>query len=155
MTTGDSEGTTAAMRLPPPAAARGPPEHPAGTPEEVSLSPWGFVHLVDLLLSALLPRHHLFHDRSSTVMTGRGMGSCDAQLLVSPPRALASLSTTAGTGCAAVSSACSHHNEATRLGSHKKQRSPRDTGQRVIVQNAQVVVVVVVVVLTVSYTMMT
>ena len=51
-------------------------------------------------------------------MTGRGEGSGDAQRLVSPPRALASLPSPAGTRCAAGSiDACSHHNEATRLGS--------------------------------------
>ena len=61
------------------------------------------------------------------------------ELLVSPPRALASLPSPAGTGCAAGSSdACSHHNDATRLGSHKK-RCLHDTGQRVLVQNAMVV----------------
>ena len=37
------------------------------------------------------------------MVTGRGEGSCDAQLFVAPPRTLASLTTAAG--------ACSHHNE--------------------------------------------
>ena len=75
-------------------------------------------HVLHLSLLLLTPRHH---SRTSAVVTGRREGSCDAQLLVSPPRALASLPSPAGTGCAAGSSdACSHHNEATRLGSHRK-----------------------------------
>ena len=51
---------------------------------------------------------------TSTVVTGSAECCSDAELLVSPPRALASLPLTAGTGCA-ISSACSHHNEPTRL----------------------------------------
>ena len=60
------------------------------------------------------------------MVTGRGEGSCSAQLLVSPLRALASLSSPAGIGCAAGT-------EATRLGSARK-KPPCATGQRVFVQ---------------------
>ena len=42
--------------------------------------------VLHLLLLLVTPRHH---SRTSAVVTGRGEGSCDAQLLVSPPRALA------------------------------------------------------------------
>ena len=50
--------------------------------------PWAVVHLVLHLLLLLTPRHH---SRTSAVVTGCCEGSCDAQLLVSPQRALASL----------------------------------------------------------------
>ena len=54
-----------------------------------SLCPWAVLRLVlHLLLLLLTPRHH---SRTSAVVTGRCEGSRDAQLLVSPPRALASL----------------------------------------------------------------
>ena len=48
------------------------------------LCPWAGVHLeLHLLLLLLAPR---YHHNTSAVVTGRGEGSCDAQLLVSPPR---------------------------------------------------------------------
>ena len=66
------------------------------------------------------------------MVTGCCEGSCDAQLLVSPPRALASLPSPAGTGCAAGSSdACSHHDEANRLGSGTKKVVVCDGATRV------------------------
>ena len=83
------------------------------------LCPWAVVRLLlHLLLLLLTPRHH---SRTSAVVTGRCEGSCDAQLLMSPPRALASLPAPAGTGCAAGSSdACSHHQRGYPLGFAQK-----------------------------------
>ena len=71
------------------------------------------------LRALLLHLARLFH-YCRGVLCAVGESRCrsgsDAQLPVSPPRALASLPTTAGTGC----TACSHHNEATRLGTDTK-----------------------------------
>ena len=64
------------------------------------------------LRALLLHLPRLFrHSRGvlCAVVESRCRSGSDAQLPVSPPRALASLPTTAGTGC----TACSHHNEAT------------------------------------------
>ena len=104
---------------------------PAASPVEEPTVPVGRRSYVLLHLPRLF--HHCRRALCAVVDSRCHRGS-DAQLLVSPPRALASLATTAGTGCAAVSSACSHHNEATRLGSQKKKGSPHDSGQRVLVQ---------------------
>ena len=82
----------------------------------------------------LTPRHH---SRTSAVVTGRSEGSCDTRLLVSPPRAQASLSPgPPPTSRAAIS------NDATRLGSHKKDGLLTTQDNACFVHKRLVVVVV-------------
>ena len=111
------------------------------------LCPLAVVRLVHLSLWLLLtPRHH---SRTSAVVTGRSEGSCDAQLLVSPPRALASFPSPAGTGCAAGSSvAGSHQHRGHPLGFRHEKGRPVRRGNACLCKNTCVVVVVVVVVRT-------
>ena len=96
--------------------------------ERRRLAPWSVVLLVHLsLLLLLAPRHH---HRAGTLVTGRGEGSRDAQRLVSPPRALAPLSSAAGiVTCRRAASRAAISNEkpparARKTGATEMNRSP-------------------------------